>query len=83
MYSETLAEIWSEVIIDNHPTKAEYIDPDNSEMVQDELLTKDEMWKTVHVQTSQYMTQVVKCADRSCCKAPRSSIFNSHSNHSE
>lgn len=72
---ESLAEIWSEVIIDKHPTKAEYIDPDNSEIDLSQLLSKDDIWNSKHVQTSQYMTQVVKCDDRSCCKARRSSIF--------
>ena len=30
--------------------------------------TETEAWKNVHVQQSQYMLQIVKCTDQSCCK---------------
>lgn len=72
---EALAEIWSDVIIDKHVTKAVYIDPDEPQIHLSDLLSKNENWNSKYVLTSQYMTQIVKCGDRSCCTAPRSSIF--------
>ena len=61
---EILAEIWSESIINNHPVKAAYIDPQERSIDTPE----SERWKRVHVQQSQYMLQIVKCNDQSCCK---------------
>lgn len=72
----TLSEIWSDVVIDGHPTVAEYIDPAKSEMDPSTLLKKDQEWINRHVRTSQYFTQIVKCLDTSCCSAPRSSYFS-------
>ena len=42
----------------------------------DRLFSKDETWFALHVQTSQYFTQVVKCHDVKCCSPPRSSYFS-------
>ena len=40
------------------------------------LLSRDQKWYDVHVQSSQYMTQIVKCSDNKCCSKPRSSYFS-------
>ena len=40
------------------------------------MLSKDQKWFDVHVRTSQYLTQIVKCTDKKCCSKPRSSYFS-------
>lgn len=51
----TLAELWNEVTIDNHPVKAEFIEPtDKQNFVPD----FDILWYSKHVQESQYFLQV-------------------------
>ncbi|XP_037033492.1 uncharacterized protein LOC119072388 isoform X2 [Bradysia coprophila] len=69
-----LAEIWSETVIDKHPTIASYVPPEESEICPGEKVT--ELWKSAHVREGHYFLQIVKCKDRTCCSAPRSSIFN-------
>ena len=73
---DTLAEIWSQLIVDNFPTVAEYIDPTESELQEQNFMSRDQKWYDVHVRTSQYLTQIVKCADNKCCSKPRSSYFS-------
>ena len=72
---ETLSEVWTQVTIDNFPTVAEYIVPEVSELVSENLLTKDQDWYTNHVRTSQYFLQIVKWHDENCCQPIRSSYF--------
>jgi hypothetical protein len=70
-----LAEVWSGTIIDECPVVAEYIEePENAET--DQLLEKNAVWHSRHVQESQYMLQIVKCNDRSCCNQFRSSLLS-------
>ena len=71
----TLAEIWSQTVVDSHPIVAEYIDPELSELKPETLQSKDPIWFAAHVRTSQYFTQMVKCNNTSCCSKPRSSYF--------
>lgn len=71
-----LAEIWSKMVEDNFPMVAEYVNPGTSELLEAELLNKDQNWCDVHIRSSQYFTQIVKCADVRCCSKPRSSYFN-------
>lgn len=40
------------------------------------MLSKDQKLYDVHAQTSQYLTQIVKCTDNKCCSKPRSSYFS-------
>ena len=69
----TLAEIWSQTVVDGHPIVAEYIDP---ELKPESLQSKDPIWFAAHVRTSQYyFTQIVKCNNTCCCSKPRSSYF--------
>lgn len=72
----TLAEIWSHLTVDTFPTVAAYIDPEESELLETVLLSKDQSWHDIHVRTSQYLTQIVKCMDGKCCSKPRSSYFS-------
>ncbi|XP_045034353.1 uncharacterized protein LOC123475557 [Daphnia magna] len=68
----TLAEVWSEVVFDEYPCVAEYVDPNYYEFSQDRLNVKDQYWFSEHVRTSQYFTQIVQfqsqLLDRICQK---------------
>lgn len=54
---EILAEIWSNMVIDNHNVVTEYIDP-NPEAEQFVPPTALQKWYSKHVRESQYMVQV-------------------------
>lgn len=70
---DVLAEIWSSVVIDGYKTTACYIDPGTE---YDEAQGADARWKTNHIREGHYFLQIVKCDDRNCCSAPRSSLFS-------
>jgi hypothetical protein len=55
-------------VIDDYPVVANYIDP--PEMPRDEHRADnlEESWKAKHVRQSQYLIQIVKCPDNTCCK---------------
>ena len=67
--AETLAEIWSSVLIDNYPVHAEYVQP--AELTP--LPEPDAAWVATHVRQSQYSLIIVKCDVSSCCRPWRSS----------
>lgn len=67
-----LAEIWNQISIDDYPVVAKYVDEHDSEP---KLQTASSQWKAKHVRESQYMLQIVKCTDTTCCSTPRSSYF--------
>jgi hypothetical protein len=69
---QTLAEVWSNTVIDGYPVIAEYVVP--KELMKDE--EPNERWKFSHIRQSQYLTQIVRCDDRSCCKQWRTNYFN-------
>ena len=71
-----LCKEWSGLVIDGYNCVAESISPDASELKASELKSKDQFWFSTHVRTSQYMLQVVKCRDETCCGKPRSSYFS-------
>lgn len=75
---KALSEVWSELVIDQFPTVAEYLDPDGqTELDPGDLLSrKSEDWFASHVRTSQYFTQIVKFANPDCCSPGRSSYFS-------
>lgn len=74
---KTLAEIWSQLVVDDFPTVAEYIESsEKSELSEEKIFEKDQSWYDTHLRSSQYLTQIVKCEDRKCCSMPRSSYFN-------
>ena len=72
----TFAGNWSKIIVDKFLTVAEYIEPTESELLEKNLLSMDQKWCNVHLQTSQYLTQIVKCMDKMCCLKQRSSDFS-------
>ena len=67
--AETLAEVWSSVLIDNYPVHAEYVQP--AELTP--LPEPDAAWVATHVRQSQYSLIIVKCDVSSCCRPWRSS----------
>lgn len=72
---EILADIWSQNVIDNHPTVARYVSETESEINEEDLIVKDSEWWNKHIEFGQYFLQIVKCDDLNCCKPKRSSLF--------
>ena len=72
---KVLSEIWSKVVIDQHPVVATYVDPNGSSLDPQTMVAKDAKWFAEHVRTSLYFTQIVKCTNDDCCSLPRSSLF--------
>ena len=64
-----LANIWSQLVIDDFPVVAEYIVPTDARLdtEQAKVLKNDAIWYAHHVLESQYLLQIVKCEDVSCC----------------
>lgn len=60
---QTLAEVWNELIIDDHLVQAEYKPP-----------TGQEFKVPPDVRESQYFLQIVKCNDQICCQGMRSDL---------
>lgn len=71
---EVLAEVWSQNVIDQHPTVARFVNETESEVTED-LIVKDSSWWDTHIEFGQYLLQIVKCDDQNCCKEKRSSLF--------
>ena len=67
----TLADLWSSMVIDEYPVKAEYIK--SAQHAEPEKHSQE--WQNIHVRESQYMLQIVKCKNIECCSAERSSYF--------
>jgi len=72
---KALADVWSRLVLDGHPTVAEYIEPSTSELSEENVISKDQTWWETHVRSSQYFTQIVKCDNEKCCKKKRSSLL--------
>lgn len=68
----TLAEVWGNITIDGFDVIAEYVNPEESELSELDLISVNEEWMATHVRTSQYMLQIVKCTDSECCSPFRS-----------
>ena len=58
-----LAELWSKLVIVDHPVVALFA----GEKPLDIIMTKLEEWKTNHARELQYLLQIVKCPDTVCC----------------
>lgn len=71
-----LAGVWSNTVIADYPVVAEAVTPAEPETVEENYPPVTHQWRATHVRQSQYCMQIVKCNDTSCCKPPRSSIFN-------
>lgn len=70
---ETLAEIWSLMVIDGHNVIAEYVPP--REALPQPAKVSD-TWYGNLVRESQYFLQITKCSDDSCCAPHRSVLKN-------
>ena len=55
--------------IDRYLTIPEFILPEKSELRSNNLMSKHQHWFSIHMRTSQYFTQIVKCLDVPCCRA--------------
>lgn len=73
---QTLADIFSNTVIDGYPVVSEYVNPEQDDDYFEETVEADETWKMKHVKTSQYFLQIVKCFDKACCSPPRGSYLN-------
>lgn len=74
---EALAKIFSDTVIDGFPVITEFVKPEcDDEIFHDYHDFNDETWKMDHVRSSQYLLQVVKCSNQSCCPSPRSSFLD-------
>lgn len=72
---EILAEVWNQNIIDNHPTVAHFVNETESELA-DNLIEKSSSWWDTHIEFGQYLLQIIKCDNQSCCNPKRSSLFS-------
>ena len=72
-----LANIWSQLVIDDFPVVAEYIVPTDTrlDIEQAKVLKNDATWYANHVRESQYLLQIVKCEVVPCCGVRRSSLW--------
>ena len=59
-------------MIDGSATVAEYIHPETDEAP---VVQQDPEWYGKHVRESQYLLQIAKFDDSSCCKPRKSSLF--------
>ena len=69
---EVLAEVWSSLVIDDHPVTSEYVPHKPSADIKG--FTVSAAYKSNHLIQTQYMTVALKCQDRSCCKPPKTII---------
>ena len=69
---EILAEIWSNMVIDNFPVQAEFINTPVTQLTKDFQPTPE--FRARHVFETQYMTVYLKCDDRKCCSCPRTKV---------
>jgi hypothetical protein len=70
---ETLSELWSNLTIDNHEVKAEYVE--NPAKVETKEHKVSPAFRSRHVFETQYMVAYMKCDDRTCCAAPKTSVM--------
>ena len=59
---EILAKVWEEIVLDNFPVVADYVE--NTAKDPRDLNKK---WISVHCKISQYLLQVIQCNDSKCC----------------
>ena len=57
-----LAKIWEEVVLDEFPIVVEYLQQSTKDSVE-----IDGKWVTAHYKILQYLVQITKCTDLSCC----------------
>ena len=69
---KVLAEIWDNMVIDEHEVKAEYVAMKPTEDITD--FNVSATYKSRHLFQTQYMTVALKCDDRECCSPPKTII---------
>ena len=63
---DILAQVWSQSVIDSYTVVAEYLSP--TENISEAMIFMEgEKWKAKHVMQSQYMSQIVRCNNITCC----------------
>jgi hypothetical protein len=72
--AEVLCEVFSKVTIDGFNVQCKAIDPEESEVDPASIISKDQLWISQHVRSSQYLLQIVKCDDENCCLPWKSSL---------
>lgn len=72
----TICEVWTGLTTDGYPVLSEYVEGEKSEVDASDLRVVSPEWRLTHIRESQYCTHIMKCSDRSCCRVPRSSMFN-------
>lgn len=70
---QILGELWSNLEIDNHEVRAEYIEDPAGDDIKGFEATA--VFRSRHVFESQYLLCYLKCDDRMCCSAPRTSVL--------
>ena len=72
---EILAKIWEEILLNNFPVVADYV-----ENAAKDPVDLNEKWISVHCRISQYLLSIVRCNDSKCCGDFRTtwkSVFSS------
>ena len=69
---EVLAEVWSNLVIDDHPVKAEYVAMKPTEDITRFTVTVS--IKPRHLITTQYMKVALRCNNPECCLPSRTII---------
>lgn len=67
---ETLAEVWSEAVIDKFPVVAEW--RGGLDLPEADMPTQE--WLATHMRSSQYFLQIVKCNNAECCVPMESAL---------
>ena len=70
---KVLAEIWNNMVVDEHEVTAEYIAMKPTEDITD--FNVSAAYKSRHLIQTQYRTVALKCKDRECCSAPMTIIY--------
>ena len=70
---KVLAEIWNNMVVDEHEVTAEYIAMKPTEDITD--FNVSAAYKSRHLIQTQYRTVALKCKDRECCSAPMPIIY--------
>lgn len=66
-----LSEFWGTMNVDGHPVHVSYVNSGEPELSVEPQIK----WYSDHDRESQYLLQVVKSKDGTCCLRPRSGFF--------
>lgn len=69
---EVLSEVWSNLVIDDHPVTCEYVSQKPPEYISG--FTVSASYKSRHLIETQYMTVALKCEDVMCCAPPKTMV---------